>query len=48
MRNVIEINELKKTYSNGFCALKGIRLVEIPYTEENLISYDYILEKAGY
>ena len=26
MRNVIEINELKKTYSNGFCALKGISL----------------------
>ena len=31
-----------------FCALHDIRLIEIPYTEENLISYDYIMEKAGY
>lgn len=31
-----------------FCALKDIRLVEIPYTDENLISYDYIMHKAGY
>lgn len=31
-----------------FCALQGITLVEIPYTEENLISYDYIMHKAGY
>lgn len=31
-----------------FCALHDIRLVEIPYTEENLISYDYIMQKAGY
>lgn len=31
-----------------FCALHDIRLIEIPYTEENLISYDYIMTKAGY
>ena len=31
-----------------FCALHDIRLIEIPYTEENLISYDYIMNKAGY
>ena len=31
-----------------FCALHGITLIEIPYTEENLITYDYIMEKAGY
>ena len=31
-----------------FCALHDIPFVEIPYTEENLISYDYIMEKAGY
>ena len=31
-----------------FCALHDIILVEIPYTEENLISYDYIMQKAGY
>lgn len=31
-----------------FCALHGFTLIEIPYTEENLISYDYILNKAGY
>ena len=31
-----------------FCALHDFKLIEIPYTEENLISYDYIMEKAGY
>ena len=25
-----------------------IKLVEIPYTEENLVNYDYIMTKAGY
>lgn len=31
-----------------FCALKGITLIEIPYTEENLVNYDYIFTRAGY
>ena len=31
-----------------FCAIHNITLIEIPYTEENLITYDYILGKAGY
>ena len=31
-----------------FCALHDLYLIEIPYTEENLISYDYIMRKAGY
>ena len=31
-----------------FCALHGLKLIEIPYTEENLITYDYIMQKAGY
>lgn len=31
-----------------FCALHDFRLIEIPYNEENLISYDYIMQKAGY
>lgn len=31
-----------------FCALQNIPLIEIPYYDENLISYDYIMEKAGY
>ena len=31
-----------------FCALRDLNLIEIPYTEENLISYDYIMHKAGY
>lgn len=29
-----------------FCALHGFNLIEIPYDEENLISYDYIIQKA--
>lgn len=31
-----------------FCALNGYKLIEIPYTEEHLLSYDYIMKKAGY
>lgn len=31
-----------------FCALHDYVLVEIPYTEEHLITYDYIMQKAGY
>lgn len=31
-----------------FCALHQFNLIEIPYTEENLITYDYIMHKAGY
>ena len=29
-----------------FCALHGFNLIEIPYTDEYLINYDYIMEKA--
>ena len=28
--------------------MNGFKLIEIPYTEENLLSYDYIMHKAGY
>ena len=31
-----------------FCALRGITLIEVPYTDENLLSYDYIMTRAGY
>lgn len=31
-----------------FCHQFDYRLVEIPYYEENLIDFDYIMEKAGY
>ena len=31
-----------------FCALHDLKLIEVPYTEENLVSYDYIMHKAGY
>ena len=31
-----------------YCELNGYKLVVIPYTEEKLITYDYILRKAGY
>ena len=31
-----------------FCALHGLRLIEIPYTEEMDINYDYIMKRAGY
>lgn len=31
-----------------FCALHDFKLIEIPYTEEGRISYDYIMNLAGY
>lgn len=40
-----QYNDNKK---RRFCALHDLKLIEIPYTEENLISYDYIMERAGY
>lgn len=40
-----QFNDNKK---RRFCALHGLTLIEIPYTEEHLISYDYIMKKAGY
>ena len=40
-----QFNDNKK---RRFCALHEFNLVEIPYTDENLLSYDYILHKAGY
>lgn len=40
-----QYNDNKK---RRFCALNDITLIEIPYTDERLISYDYIMQKAGY
>lgn len=31
-----------------FCALRGYKLIEIPYTDEQKITYDYIMNLAGY
>ena len=28
-----------------YCALHDIKLIEIPYTDENLINYDYLINK---
>lgn len=36
------------TLKRRYCGFNDIRLIEIPYTEEHLINYDYIMEKAGY
>lgn len=40
-----QFNDNKK---RRFCMFNDYKLVEIPYTEENLLSYDYIMAKAGY
>ena len=37
-------DKLKKRY----CTLHGYTLIEIPYTDYNIIDYDYIMHKAGY
>ena len=36
------------TQKRRFCALHGFKLIEIPYTDEELIDYDYIMKRAGY
>ena len=38
-----QFNDAKK---RRFCQLHDIKLIEIPYTDENLITYDYIINKA--
>ena len=40
-----QYNDKKK---KRYCILHNIPLVEIPYWEECLVNYDYIMEKAGY
>lgn len=40
-----QYNDNKK---RRFCQQNDFTLIEIPYTEENLIDYDYIMTKAGY
>lgn len=40
-----QYNDNKK---RRYCALHDITLIEIPYTDEALINYDYIMERAGY
>ena len=40
-----QFNDNKK---RRYCALNNITLIEGPYTEENMLSYDYIMTKAGY
>ena len=40
-----QFNDNKK---RRFCKLHDFTLIEIPYLEENLITYDYIMKKAGY
>lgn len=30
-----------------FCALNGIKLIEIPYTDENKLNYDYLIDLIG-
>lgn len=40
-----QYNDNKK---RRFCLLNDLKLIEIPYTEEYQIDYDYIMRKAGY
>lgn len=40
-----QYNDNKK---RRFCALNNYTLIEIPYTDEYQIDYDYIMTRAGY
>lgn len=39
-----QYNDNKK---RRYCALHDIPLIEIPYTDENIINYDYLMERIG-
>ena len=39
-----QFNDKKK---RRFCALKGIKLLEIPYQDESLLNYDYIFSRVN-
>lgn len=38
-----QFNDNKK---RRFCALHDLKLIEVPYWEEHLVNYDYIMNKA--
>ena len=38
-----QFNDAKK---RRFCTLHDIKLIEIPYTDENILDYDYIINRA--
>lgn len=40
-----QYNDKKK---RRFCSLNGYNLIEIPYYDEALVNYDYIMKRAGY
>lgn len=40
-----QFNDMQK---REYCKKNNITLIVIPYFEENLITYDYIMQKAGY
>lgn len=40
-----QYNDMRK---REYCRQHNIKLIAIPYTEELLITYDYIMKKAGY
>ena len=40
-----QFNDMKK---REYCRKHNYKLIAIPYTEEPLLSYDYIMKKAGY
>ena len=40
-----QYNDMQK---REYCRKHGYTLIAIPYTDENIISYDYIMRAAGY
>ena len=40
-----QFNDMKK---REYCRKHNLKLVAIPYTDEFLLNYDYIMKKAGY
>ena len=40
-----QFNDMRK---REYCEKHGYTLIEIPYTDENIINYDYIFKRAGY
>lgn len=45
-RRALDRQRYNDARKRAYCRKNGIKLVEIPYTDEERISYDYIIDKA--
>lgn len=47
-RSAFYTQQMHDRQKRNYCQQFGYKLIEIPYTDEHKITYDYIMERAGY